>query len=218
MRTRTILLATAACLSLPVLTGCGHPGSAAVPAPAVTAAPAKLAPAWNTAPATTPTVAPAQVAPGAYAASPTPIWGFLKLATPKATVAHPATTATPACVPGLSQATNIPVTATAGRTTATVSWQDLGRGDILHYRAGAVAQGWSKGPGNSGTLVQSIPVRWRTVPTRHTCTTLTVTFTGLTSGTAYEFWIDAVHTVTTYAGNSPNQETMIGRSSAIVIR
>ncbi|NMO53370.1 fibronectin type III domain-containing protein [Actinoplanes sp. TBRC 11911] len=215
-RLRTLSVLLAAGTTLLAAAGCTH-GTAATTSPAVAAATAAPLPkAWTVQPAPAVTVPAAQVAPGAWAPSPTPTWGFLKTGKPVPVVSRSVPATSPVCPATLGPAPNLPVTATAGTGSVTVSWPGLGDRRVQAYRVGAVPQGWSKGPGTTGSLVQA-PGRWHTVTAVHTCATVTYRFTGLTRGTAYEFWLDAVHTTDSYGAPTATQETMIGRSSPVVV-
>lgn len=193
---RKLVLAAAALLS----TGACATGTVVTSG----SSPAPLSSAWyQHAAAVKPTVAPAQVAPGAYhpvAAASTGAY----LALPTATTTRVSAAPTANCSPRLGPATGIPVAATAGTGAITARWTDLNDPSVLLYRLAAVP--------NSGS-----PTTWVTVAATHSCKSLSTTVTGLTKGTNYEIWLDAVHTDTTYGISNVTRETMVGRSLAVTV-
>lgn len=183
-------------------------GCAASPAaaPATTSAsPAPLSAAWyKTGAAVAASVAPVQVAPGGYHPVAVASTGAYLAVSPAATPVTKIPTPSAVCPPALGPASSIPVTATAGTGVISAHWTDLGDPSVLMYRLAAVP--------DSGA-----PTKWLTVAATHTCKPLTSAITGLTKGTNYEVWLDAVHTVTTYGVSGTTQETMIGRSLAVTV-
>lgn len=215
---------TVGCAAL-ALTGCTTPllGASTAPTPAAaTVAPTSTSSRVQVHQAAAPRVAAAQVAPGAWAPTPTYSSGFLvpsplPTSTP-AKIAAP--TLSPSCGWTLGQATTIGVAAIPGTRRANVQWHDTSDPNVLMYRIAAIPQGSTiPTPRPSSTpVVPALVPQWQSVATAHTCQSRTLTVTGLTSGATYEFWLDVVHTSTTYEIAPVTRESMIGRSPAITIR
>jgi hypothetical protein len=215
-RLPTLLLLATAGSAMTVAACAGTTTVPTVGAPAGVTSPAPLASAWYANGNPTPTVAAARVAPGALVPAAVSSWGYLQTASPVPAARMSTASTAGTCGPYLHPGFSTPVAATAGTGRATVSFPDLGDPSVLMYRIGAVPQGVVVTP-SAGSTVGTATPKWQSVGAGHTCTTLTVTVTGLTSNTAYEFWLDAVHTDTTYGTSNVTKETMIGRSVAVMI-
>lgn len=104
-------------------------------------------------------------------------------ATPGAAAAPPSGTPGTAapCLLTLGPGTSVALTVTPGRGRLRLSWQQPSDwSGITGWQVATVAR-----------PSQATPVTWRAVKAGAACATVTVTLRGLTSGTAYEVWLEA---------------------------
>ena len=128
--------------------------------------------------------------PSFPAVSPTPtlIGGFLPPVAPTS-VRTPVST----CSPNNFNFSRIAIAdVTAGRTSAVVSWYNVGGYNLVQFRITATSQDFTSGPQRD--------IGWVTVAPGAPCGQMSATITGLSRKTGYTFSVDAVVTRKSGAG------------------